>query len=192
MCVAKISAAGKALGGLQRSRCLTRAIDRNLTGNVDHRREALKRNRRDRFQDLLVVPTRLARLLMEMHRRPAAVLEDRLQVAQQRRLTLILGAEVARQRNLVQGQPDTAGRTRVQLDPGLRVVVLGDLQGDPLERRERNRAYARSAAGDPASTPRKLGSWPPEASAPRSTATEPSGAVRSSWIWNLLIEIFIG
>ena len=32
---------------------------------------------------------------------------------------------------------------------------------------------------------------PPVASAPRSTGTEPSGAVRSSWIWNLLIEVFI-
>src|SRR5229473_1608037 len=60
----------------------------------------------------------------------------------------------------------------------------------PWRSSERKRAYARSAAGDPASTPRKFGSCPPVASAPFSTGTEPSGAVRSSWIWNLLICVF--
>src|SRR5437764_7039744 len=62
----------------------------------------------------------------------------------------------------------------------------------PWRSSERNRAYALSAAGEPASTPRKFGSCPPVASAPRSTGTEPSGAVKSSWIWNLLIDVFIG
>src|SRR5437764_12306822 len=61
----------------------------------------------------------------------------------------------------------------------------------PWRNSERNLAYARSAAGEPASTPRKFGSWPPDARAPRSTGTDPSGAVRSSWIWNLLMEVFI-
>ena len=60
----------------------------------------------------------------------------------------------------------------------------------PWRSSERKRAYPRSAAGEPASTPRKLGSWPPVASAPRRTGTEPSGAVSSSWIWKRLMEIF--
>src|SRR3954470_3911307 len=38
-------------------------------------------------------------------------------------------------------------------------------------------------------TPRKFGSWPPEDSAPRSTGSEPSGAVRSSWIGNRLMAL---
>src|SRR5687768_15015888 len=55
----------------------------------------------------------------------------------------------------------------------------------------RKRAYARSAAGEPASTPRKFGSWPPDAIAPFRTGRDASGAVRSSWIWNRLIGVFI-
>src|ERR1700759_967287 len=61
----------------------------------------------------------------------------------------------------------------------------------PWRNSERNRAYPRRAAGEPARRPRKVGSCPPEERAPRSTATEPSGAVRSSWIWNLLIGTFM-
>src|SRR5919198_4717395 len=57
----------------------------------------------------------------------------------------------------------------------------------PWRSSERNRAYARSAAGDPARTPRKFGSCPPVASAPLRMGSDPSGAVRSSWIWNLLL-----
>src|SRR3954451_2882455 len=60
----------------------------------------------------------------------------------------------------------------------------------PWRNSERNRAYARRTAGEPASTPRKFGSWPPVASAPRRTGTEPSGAVSSSWIWNRLMGFF--
>src|SRR3954454_9591543 len=62
----------------------------------------------------------------------------------------------------------------------------------PRRSSERKRAYPRSAAGEPARAPRKFGSCPPVARAPRSTGTEPSGAVRSSWIWNLLIGVFMG
>ena len=50
---------------------------------------------------------------------------------------------------------------------------------------------ATSAAGEPASTPRKFGSWPPVDRAPFKTEVEPSGAVSSSWMWNLLIAVFI-
>src|SRR5205823_259159 len=61
----------------------------------------------------------------------------------------------------------------------------------PWRSSERKRAYALSTTGEPASTPRKFGNCPPVASAPRSTGTDRSGAVKSSWIWNLLIEVFI-
>ena len=40
-------------------------------------------------------------------------------------------------------------------------------------------------------TPMKFGSWPPPASAPLRIGTLPSGAVTSSWIWNLLSFVFI-
>ena len=60
----------------------------------------------------------------------------------------------------------------------------------PLRSSLRKRAKARSAAGAPARTPRKFGSWPPRPSAPRRTASESSGAVSSSWIWNRLIWVF--
>src|SRR3954447_5524741 len=56
---------------------------------------------------------------------------------------------------------------------------------------DRQRAEPRGAAAEPASTPRKFGSWPPVASAPRSTGTEPSGAVSSSWMLKRLIGVFI-
>ena len=62
----------------------------------------------------------------------------------------------------------------------------------PLRSSERKRAYARSTAGDPASTPMKFGSCPPPASAPLRIGTLRSGAVSSSWTWNLLSLTFIG
>ena len=37
----------------------------------------------------------------------------------------------------------------------------------------------------------KFGSWPPPASAPLRIGTLPSGAVSSSWTWNLLSFVFI-
>src|SRR5436190_16513667 len=56
---------------------------------------------------------------------------------------------------------------------------------------ERKRAYARSVAGEPASTPMKFESCPPAESAPLSTGRLPSGAVSSSWTWNLLSLVFM-
>ena len=40
-------------------------------------------------------------------------------------------------------------------------------------------------------TPMKFGSCPPPASAPFRIGTLPSGAVNSSWTWNLLSFVFI-
>ena len=62
---------------------------------------------------------------------------------------------------------------------------------EPLRSSERMRAYERSTAGDPASTPMKFGSCPPPASAPLRMGTLPSGAVSSSWTWNLLSFVFM-
>src|SRR5215213_5048822 len=61
----------------------------------------------------------------------------------------------------------------------------------PCRSSERKRAYARSAAGEPARTPRKFGSWPAPARAPLTTGSDASGAVRSSWIWNRDIWVFM-
>src|SRR4051812_36254704 len=61
----------------------------------------------------------------------------------------------------------------------------------PLRSSERKRAYARSTAGEPARTPRKLESWPPVERAPFRMGRLRSGAVSSSWMWNLLSLVFI-
>src|SRR5205085_7658857 len=81
--------------GLKLARGLRGAVDGNLPGDVDHRGEHLQRHRRNPLQDLLVVPTGLASLLVQVHGRAAVLLEDRLEVAQQRRLTWILGGELS-------------------------------------------------------------------------------------------------
>ena len=63
------------------------AVDRHLAGDVDHRREALERHRRDRLEDLLVVPAASRASSWRCIGGPA-VLQQRLEVAQQRRLAL--------------------------------------------------------------------------------------------------------
>ena len=67
---------------MQRAGRLTRSVDWHLTGHIDHRGEALQGYRGDRFEDLLVVPAGLTRLLVEVHGSPAALLQHRLEVAQ--------------------------------------------------------------------------------------------------------------
>src|SRR6201995_5264296 len=115
----------KALRGLERPRGLLRAIDGDLPGDVDHRGEHLERQRGDRLEDLLVVPARLACLLMQVHRGSAAVLEQRLAVAQQGRFTRVTGVEVTRLRDLIEVEARCTRGARVRRDARLGVVVLG-------------------------------------------------------------------
>jgi len=89
------------------------------------------------------------------------------------------------------GQLDAAEKVSAQLLERDELNFQGGAAKPPATLLVRT-ATTSSAAGDPARAPRKLGSCPPVASAPRRTGTEPSGAVRSSWIWNLLIGVFMG
>ena len=56
---------------LQGARHLAGPVDGNFSRDVDHRGKALERYGCDRLQNLLVVPARLAGLLMEVHCRAA-------------------------------------------------------------------------------------------------------------------------
>src|SRR4051812_15155865 len=87
------------------ARLLDGPVDGDVTGHVDHRREALERGVADRLQDLLVAPAGLARLLVEVHRGAAALLEELLDVAQQRRLSLVARVELSSQGDLVEPEP---------------------------------------------------------------------------------------
>jgi hypothetical protein len=53
------------------------------------------------------------------------------------------------------------------------------------------RVYARSAAGEPASTPTMLDNWPPAVRAALTIGWLRSGAVRSSWTKKRLSLVFI-
>ena len=61
----------------------------------------------------------------------------------------------------------------------------------PWRSSERMRVKARSAAGEPASTPTMFESWPPAVRAAFRMGWLRSGAVRSSWTRNLLSLVFI-
>src|ERR1700744_2804325 len=119
-----LNAKPNGLSGLELPRGLRRPIYGDISGDVDHRREALQRHRGDRLEDLLVVPAGLAGFLVEVHR-GAAVLDQCLEVAQQRRLARVLGVELARRRYLVERQPGCPGRARVDGGGRLGVVGLG-------------------------------------------------------------------
>ena len=173
----------------------------HLARDVDHGGERLERHVGDRLEQLLVAPAGLARLLVQVHRGVPALLEQRAQVAQQRRLALVGGLPVARGGDLVDADAGLARRAQVDRDaragcgsarrPRARCARASAASASPWRSSERKRAYARSAAGEPASTPRKFGSCPPDAIAPFSTGSDPSGAVRSSWMWKRLICVFI-
>src|SRR5690349_22138048 len=100
----------------QTPRVLPGAVDRNLAGHVDHRGEGLHRRAGDRLEDLLVAPARLARLLVEMHRRARLALDERLEVAQERGLALVAGVPLPGERDLVERQAGLAGRATVRRD----------------------------------------------------------------------------
>ena len=63
-------------------------------------------------------PAGLARLLVEVHRRVAALLDERAEVAQQRGLARVGGLPVAGGRDLVDPDARLARRARVHGEPG--------------------------------------------------------------------------
>src|SRR5438270_10884344 len=95
------------------------AVYRHVSGDVDRRRKGLEAHVGQRLEDLLVGPAGLARLLVEVERGPALLLDDGLQVAQQRRLTLVARVELAGELDLVEAQSARARHPAVHGEPGL-------------------------------------------------------------------------
>src|SRR6185436_10997684 len=108
------------------------ALERDLTGKRYKGREIGERHMPERLEDLLVGPAVLPGLLVEVDRDLAAVVEHRLEVAQQRGLALVAGGEPPRQLDLVQAQPDCPARTGVHGDVVFGAAVLADGERDPL------------------------------------------------------------
>ena len=81
----------------------------------------------------------LARLL-EQVARTLALLGERPQIAQQRRLAVVARVPLAGERELVEAEAGLAAGAAVQREPGLGAVVRRDGERDPLERLERQRA----------------------------------------------------
>jgi hypothetical protein len=125
---------------MQDARLLDGAVDGNLARDVHHCREGLERDDGHRLEQLLVGPPRLAGLLVEVHRGVTALLDQRAEIAQQRRLARILGVPLAREGDLVDAQPRLARRARADGEPRPAAVVLGDGEADPLKGRERQAA----------------------------------------------------
>ena len=155
----------------------------------------------DRLEQLLVGPAGLARLLVQVHRRVAALLEQRAQVAQQRRLARVGGVPVAgaRRPRRCRRRPGApcacgwrgragCGSARRRRARSARASAARGCRGAARRGSARSRAARRaSRRGRRGSS----GSCPPEAIAPLRTGSEPSGAVRSSWMWNRLICVFM-
>jgi hypothetical protein len=115
---------------------------------VDHGGERLERDDRDRLEQLLVGPPRLARLL-EQVARTHALLGERAQIAQQRGLAVIARVPLTGERELVEAEPGLAPGARVQREAGLGAVQRRDGERDPLERLERQRAVVAQLRAEP-------------------------------------------
>ena len=99
-----------------------------------------------RLEDLLVLPAGLARLLVEVALRRAVRLEQRLDEAEQRGLLLVIGVELARERDLVHAEPGVAAGALERRERVLAALVLGDGERDALLGRVRQRAVAELGA----------------------------------------------
>ena len=118
--------------------------------------------------------------------------EQRLEVAQQRELARVARAPLAGQSDLVEPEPGLARGALVEREASASAMRSSvGVVSAPWRSSVRKRAYARSTAGEPAITPRKFGSCPAAADALLSSGSDAAGAVRSSWIWNLLIAVFM-
>src|SRR3954452_20976593 len=111
-------AAGDALtahdsGRAQDARILHGAVGRDVAGDVDHGGEGLERHHGDRLEQLLVGPAGLARLL-EQVAGALALLGERAQIAQQRRLARVPGVSLAGEGELVEAQTRLPARAGVE------------------------------------------------------------------------------
>ncbi len=88
------------------------------------------------------VPPGLARLLVLVARRRAVGLEQRLDVAEQHGLALVVGVELAREGDLVEAQAGVARGALERAQRVLAALVLGDRERDALLGRIRQRAVA--------------------------------------------------
>jgi hypothetical protein len=88
-----------------------------------------------RLQELLVGPSQLARLLVEVQRGRDALGHQWLEVVQQRRLARVARVPLAGERDVVDAQAAAPRRPPVQRQARLGVMVLGNREGDALERR---------------------------------------------------------
>src|SRR5512132_79829 len=101
---------------------------------------------RDGLEDLLVAPARLAGLLVDVKRRRALALDQRLDEAQENGLTLVVGVELARERDLVEPEPGLARRALQGGERVLALLMLRDGKRDPLLRGPRQGAVAQLRA----------------------------------------------
>ena len=99
-----------------------------------------------RLEHLLVRPARLQRLLVEVARRCALALDERLHEAQQDRLALVAGVELPRQRDLVEAEAGVAGGALKGGERVLAALMLGHGQRDALLRGVRQAAVAQLRA----------------------------------------------
>src|SRR4029078_10175349 len=96
------------LGGLGEPGILGRPVVRDLARAGHEVSEGRERHVGERLEDLLVLPAGLARLLLEVTLGRAIGLEYSLDEAEQRGLLLVVGVELARQRDLVHAEAGVA------------------------------------------------------------------------------------
>src|SRR5215207_2556344 len=141
-----VRAAARPLGRLRQPGVLARAVDRHVARARDEVPEGGERHVGDRLQDLLVLPARLARLLLQVALGRAVRLEDRLHEAQQNGLTLVVRVELARERDLVHPETGVAAGALKRRERVVASLVLGDRERDALLGRVCQRAVAQLGA----------------------------------------------
>src|SRR4051794_1145362 len=141
VCVVSAAPPTAVSGGLaERLDLARRALERDLAGQRDQRREVRERHVPERLEELLVRPAVLTRLLVEVDRHLPAVLEQLLEVAQQGLLLLVTRRKLARQLDLVEAEADIAPGPGVCRDVVLRAPVLGHRERHALLGGGRQRA----------------------------------------------------
>ena len=190
------------LRGAQHARLLDGAVDRHLAGDVDHRREASPAPRTAIASSSCSSLQPASRASScRWHRAASRCSASGAQVAQQRGLALVARVPLAGERDLVEAEAGLARRCA-------RAARARARSGSARRRRARSArasaasacrgaapsGSARSRAARRASRRARRGSSGAArraASAPLSTGSDPSGAVRSSWIWKRLIWVFM-
>src|SRR4051812_26427714 len=133
-------AAAVGSGGLSQPGVLGGAVVRHLARAGHDVAEGGERHVGERLEDLLVLPARLARLLLEVALGRPVRLEHRLDEAEQRGLLGVVGVELARQRDLVHAEAGVAAGALERRERVLAALVLRDRERDPLLGRVGERA----------------------------------------------------